>query len=55
MKYRIECVWEHNGDDTLLYAANLHGVYSRGVSLAQAMSKMFGKDIIPDLFCFGDV
>jgi hypothetical protein len=40
MKYRIECVWEHNGDDTLLYAANLPGAYTRGENLAAAVSKM---------------
>lgn len=37
---KIECVWEHNGNDTLLYAANLPGVYARGSSLEIAMGKM---------------
>ncbi len=37
---KIECVWEHNGNDTLLYAANLPGVYARGSSLDVAMGKM---------------
>lgn len=37
---RIECVWEHNGDDTLLYAGNLPGAYARGESLEAARGKM---------------
>ena len=36
----IECVWEHKGNDTLLYAANLPGAYTRGESLEVAVSKM---------------
>ena len=36
----IQCVWEHNGNDTLLYAANLPGAYARGKSLEIALSKM---------------
>ena len=35
----IKCVREHNGDDTLLYAANLPGAYTRGASLEIAMEK----------------
>lgn len=37
---KIECVWEHNGNDTLLYAVNLPGAYARGVSKEIAMEKM---------------
>lgn len=37
---KIECVWEHNGSDTLLYAANLPGAYSRGPSRQEAAKKM---------------
>lgn len=37
---KIECVWEHNGDDTLLYAANLPGAYSRGPSQQEAARKL---------------
>lgn len=37
---KIECVWEHNGDDTLLYAANLPGAYSRGPSRQEAAKKL---------------
>ena len=36
----IECVWEHNGSDTLLYAANLPGAYARGTGKETAMEKM---------------
>lgn len=36
----VECVWEHNGNDTLLHAVNLPGAYTRGASLNEAMSKM---------------
>lgn len=37
---RIECVWEHNGDDTLLYAVNFPGAYTRGENRQTAMQKM---------------
>ena len=36
----INCVWEHNGNDTLLYAANFIGAYTRGESLEIAKTKM---------------
>ena len=36
----INCVWEHNGNDTLLYAVDYIGAYTRGESLEIAMSKM---------------
>ena len=36
----INCVWEHNGNDTLLYAIDYIGAYTRGESLEIAMSKM---------------
>ena len=36
----INCVWEHNGNDTLLYAIDYIGAYTRGASLAEAASKM---------------
>ena len=36
----IGCVWEHNGNDTLLYAADFTGAYTRGASLRQALDKM---------------
>ena len=36
----VQCIWEHNGDDTLLYAIDLPGAYTRGASLVIAMEKM---------------
>ena len=36
----INCVWEHNGNDTLLYGIDYIGAYTRGESLEMAMSKM---------------
>ena len=36
----IHCVWEHNGNDTLLYATNFVGAYTRGESLEIAKAKM---------------
>ena len=36
----MKCVWEHNGDDTLLYSIEYIGAYSRGQNLAVAVGKM---------------
>lgn len=36
----IRCIWEHNGNDTLLYDADLPGGFARGADLNQAVSKM---------------
>lgn len=36
----VNCVWEHHGNDTLLYATNFIGAYTRGESLEIAMAKM---------------
>ena len=36
----INCVWEHNGNDTLLYAIDFIGAYTRGESLEIAKEKM---------------
>ena len=36
----INCVWEHNGNDTLLYAVDYVGTYTRGESLDIAKAKM---------------
>lgn len=40
MNKTVSCVWEHNGDDTLLYAVDYVGAYTRGENLAIALSKM---------------
>lgn len=37
---KIRCVWEHNGEDTILYADNCIGAYARGASLDMALGKM---------------
>ena len=39
----INCVWEHNGNDTLLYAIDYIGAYTRGESLETAEAKMPGE------------
>ena len=36
----MKCVWEHNGDDTLLYSVDCVGAYARGENLAVAAEKM---------------
>ena len=36
----VNCVWEHNGPDTLLYAVDLIGAFARGENLETAISKM---------------
>lgn len=37
---KIECIWEHNGGDSLLYAGNCMGAFTRGASLEEAVRKM---------------
>jgi len=37
---QINCIWEHNGADSLLYAENFIGAYTRGESLEVAERKM---------------
>ena len=36
----IRCIWEHNGNDTLLYAESPAGAFTRGASLEEAIEKM---------------
>ena len=36
----MKCVWEHNGDDTLLYAVEYVGAYTRAENLDAAAAKM---------------
>jgi len=36
----VSCVWEHNGNDTLLYSTDYVGAYARGEHLEVAMAKM---------------
>ena len=37
---KIRCAWEHNGNDTLLYAIDFVGAYTRGENLEAATKKM---------------
>ena len=37
---KIPCFWEHNRGDTLLYAVDLPGAFTRGESLSAAIAKM---------------
>ena len=37
---KIKCVWEHNGNSSLLYAADFPGAYTRGISKEIATKKM---------------
>ncbi|MBE6908192.1 MAG: hypothetical protein E7474_01115 [Ruminococcaceae bacterium] len=37
---KIECVWEHNGSDSLLYACGFPGAFARGSSVEEALRKM---------------
>ena len=37
---KIPCFWEHNRGDTLLYAVDLPGAFTRGESLSVAIAKM---------------
>ena len=39
----INCVWEHNSNDTLLYAVDYIGAYARGENLETAITKMPGE------------
>ena len=37
---RVNCVWEHNGNDTILYAERFVGAYTRGRTPEEAVRKM---------------
>lgn len=37
---KIRCVWEHNGNDSLIYSSNFVGAFSRGESKEIALYKM---------------
>uniref|UniRef100_UPI0040576B7E hypothetical protein n=1 Tax=Agathobacter sp. TaxID=2021311 RepID=UPI0040576B7E len=37
---KINCIWEHNGNASLLYAENCIGAFTRGESLEIALQKM---------------
>ncbi len=37
---KIRCVWEHNGDDSILYSDNYIGAFTRGQTKEVALKKM---------------
>ncbi len=37
---KVNCVWEHNGDDTILYSSNFVGAFTRGKCRSEAIQKM---------------
>lgn len=37
---KVQCVWEHNGDDSILYSSNFVGAFTRGKSMSEALRKM---------------
>lgn len=37
---KIRCIWEHNGNDTLLFSENCVGAFTRGESPETALKKM---------------
>jgi hypothetical protein len=37
---KIRCIWEHNREDSILYAENYIGAFARGPSLEEAILKM---------------
>lgn len=40
---KIKCVWEHNGNDSLLYSTNYIGAFTRGETREIALGKMQGE------------
>ncbi|NLZ56394.1 MAG: hypothetical protein GX900_07010 [Clostridiaceae bacterium] len=36
----INCVWEHNQNDSLLYSSNVIGAFTRGATIEEALNKM---------------
>ena len=37
---KIRCIWEHKGEDTILWAADYPGAFARGAGLSEAMGKL---------------
>ena len=52
---KINCVWEHNGNDTLIYATDYIGAYARGENLKVAMAKMPQEIASYLLWCGGNI
>ena len=56
---KIQCVWEHNGNDSILYSDNFIGAFTRGATKESAIQKMHSEiisylkwkgEIVPDSF-----
>ena len=47
----MKCVWEHNGNDTLLHSVDYVGAYTRGRTLAAAIEKMRAEIDAYSLWC----
>ncbi len=39
----VKCIWEHNGNDSLLYAESEVGAFTRGETVEEALQKMQGE------------
>lgn len=37
---KLFCVWEHNGNDSMVYVENLPGAFVRGASIEEALKKL---------------
>ena len=37
---KIHCIWEHKGEDTILWPEGCPGAFARGASLAEALAKL---------------
>ena len=37
---KIRCIWEHKGEDTILWAADYPGAFARGAGLSEALAKL---------------
>lgn len=37
---RIRCVWEHRGEDTIVWAVDYPGAFARGAGLSEALEKL---------------
>ncbi|HCL01500.1 MAG TPA: hypothetical protein DHW61_03645 [Lachnoclostridium phytofermentans] len=46
---RITCVWEHNGNDTIMYSNNYIGAFTRGKTKEIALAKMQQNSKMKDL------
>ena len=37
---KIRCIWEHKGEDTILWASDYPGAFARGAGLSEALAKL---------------